>query len=47
MGMSGLPDIYAQSRPEGRRAEGVHVKETMNAHSITVMCHYKIFLDQK
>ena len=34
MGMSGLPDMYTQSP----RAEGVHTRQTMNAHGITVMC---------
>ena len=37
MGMSGLPDMYTQSlRATGPRAEGVHIRQTMNAHGITV-----------
>ena len=40
MGMSGLPDMYTQSpRAAGPRAEGVHIRQTTNAHGITVMCH--------
>ena len=35
MGMSGLPDMYTRSP----RAEGVHIRQTTNAHGITVMCH--------
>ena len=40
MGMSGLPDMYTRSpRAAGPRAEGVHIRQTTNAHGITVMCH--------
>ena len=40
MGMSGLPDMYTQNlRAAGPRAEGVHIRQTTNAHGITVMCH--------
>ena len=35
MGMSDLPDIYTLSP----QALGVHIRQTTNAHSITVMCH--------
>ena len=35
MGMSGLPDMYTRSP----RAAGVHIRQTMNAHGITVMSH--------
>ena len=33
--MSGMPDMYTQSQ----RAEDVHIRHTMNARGITVMCH--------
>ena len=40
LGMSGLPDMYTRSpRAAGPRAEGVHIRQTTNAHGITVMCH--------
>ena len=40
MGMRGLPDMYTRSpRAAGPRAEGVHIRQTTNAHGITVMCH--------
>ena len=40
MGMSGLLDMYTRSlRVAGPRAEGVHIRQTTNAHGITVMCH--------
>ena len=33
MGMSDLPDMYAQSlRATGPRAEGIHIKQIMRAH---------------
>ena len=35
MGMSGLPEMYTLSP----RASGVHIRQTTNAHGITVMCH--------
>ena len=35
MGMSGLPNMYTQSP----RAEGVHIRQTTNAHGITVRYH--------
>ena len=38
MGMSGLLDMYTQSlRVTGPRAEGAHIRQTMNAHSITAI----------
>ena len=38
MGISGLPDMYTQSlRAAGPRAEGVHIRQTTNAHGITVI----------
>ena len=36
MGMSGLSDMYTRIGP---RALGVHIRQTMNAHVITVMYH--------
>ena len=36
MSMGGLPDMYNQ----GPRTEGVHIRQTTNAHGITV--HYPI-----
>ena len=38
MGMSGLPDMYTRS-PRVPRASGVHIRQTTNAHGITVMYH--------
>ena len=40
MGMGGLPDMCTRGlRAAGPRAEGVHIRQTTNAHGITVMCH--------
>ena len=40
MGMSDLPDMYIRSlRAAGPRVEGVHIRQTTNAHGITVMYH--------
>ena len=40
MDMSGLPDMYTRSpSAAGSRAEGVHIRQTMSGHGITVMCH--------
>ena len=38
MGMSDLPDIYAQSpRAAGLRAEGIHIKQITSSHVTTIM----------
>ena len=40
MGMGGLPDMYTRGpRAAGPRDEGVHIRQTTNAHAINVMCH--------
>ena len=40
MGMSDLPDIYTQNpRAAGPRAEGVHIRQTMNPNGKTVIYH--------
>ena len=37
MDTSGLPDMYIQSpRAADPRAEGVHIRQTMTGHSITI-----------
>ena len=46
MGRSGLPDIHTQStRAAGPRAEGVYIRQTMNAPVTTVM--YQLVIRQK
>ena len=41
MAMRDLPDMYAQSvRATGPRAEGIHIRQIMNGHVISIMYHF-------
>ena len=41
MGMGDLPDMYTQSpRATSPRAEGIHIRQIMNAHVTNVMYHF-------
>jgi len=42
MGMRDLPDMYTQSpRAAGLRAEGIHIRQIMNAHVTSNMYHFR------
>ena len=40
MGMSDLPDMYAQSlRATGPRAEGIHIRQITSAYMLQLICN--------